>query len=232
MRMLPSAAAAYVCGPTQTGVAIGGGDRHTYHNVSDATTCCSLCGNSDDCKAWDLHTLPASANYHDCALYTSSDPSTYSNRSDSLAGVVTGASGCLSYSGGFWGTGHDNVAPTMHNVVGAPLCCAACRANSPKCKSWVWHSDDRTCWQHGSTTGFSLKSGAVGGVPSGPLPPVPATPGQYVEGFACRDADAAAKYKFCDGALPLEARLDDLVPRVAVRLLARCSLLTSAFTYF
>ena len=118
----------------------------------------------------------------------------------------------MTHNGGFWGSG-SNVGPTRV-VAAAPMCCAACRAN-PECKAFVWHSDTKQCWQHGSTNGYTPSSAAVGGVPSGPLPPKPIDPGTYVDGFACRDADASTKYRFCDASLPFEARLDDLVPRIA-----------------
>ena len=213
--LLPCAGA-YVCGPVQNGVVIGSGfDIATYHNET-SSNCCGLCGNTDGCKAWNFHTSPDSPFYNQCHLHSSDAKST--NSSDSLAGLVTGAQGCSYFRGGFWGSG-DNVGIVTH-VTNAPACCANCKGN-PKCKAWVWHDegsgtgDDHTCWLHGSIGNFEYSSSTYGGIPgNGPLPPKPAKPGQYVHGFACRDADASEKYKFCDESLPMSVRLDDLVPRI------------------
>ena len=46
--------------------------------------------------------------------------------------------------------------------------------------------------------------------------PSPSPPGPAPSGYACTDADAAAKWPFCDTTLSHEARLADLVKRVNV----------------
>ena len=199
------------CGPPQHGVILG-----TNHNIggpianiSTSQECCELCGATDGCMAYNLHTNPATPQYEQCNLHSSAaDPA---NSSDSVAGTVSGSSGCRTHSGGFWTTSLDIASLTVSSAAG---CCVACRAN-PKCVTFAYHTDgSQACWLHGDITGFSATGAVIGGVPSGDIPPVPAVPGEYVEGFACRDPDAVARYKFCDPSLSLEERLDDLVPRI------------------
>ena len=114
-------------------------------------------------------------------------------------------------SGGFFGSGFNIRMVT--SVASPEECCAECRAE-PRCVAWNHHTSLQECWLHDQMGGYTRDSDTVGGVPRGPLPPLPPAPGDYVEGFACRDADAAKKYAFCDTAHSLEERLDDLVPRI------------------
>ncbi len=102
-------------------------------------------------------------------------------------------------------------------------CCALCQKDH-RCKSWTYH-DDKTCWLHSEIGPSKRESGAVSGVPSGKLPPIPppAPPHHGDSGMgvpsgpdACSPGTNGTKYKFCDHSLSMDERLDDLIQRVEV----------------
>lgn len=203
-------ATSFTCGPVAQDLIIGAGyNVGAVPNITTADECCSLCGNTEGCVAWNLHLDNTSSYYHTCALHSAQNTS--SPHVGSLAGNVSGATGCTTHSDGFWGSGHDLRMIVTSSATG---CCAACRSDTA-CGSWVWHTDLHECYLHTSADGYVTASNVVAGVPSGPLPPVPPVPGEYVDGFACRDPGAAQEYKFCDPSLSLDERLADLVPRIA-----------------
>ena len=217
----PEVHVAPVCGPILHDKIVGMDHNLGSYPNSTAAECCSICSATEGCGGWNMHVGdPSNPTFMKCLTHSNTSKSTWRNDTDSIAQLVTGATGCPHVQNGFWGSGH-NVGPSPF-VAAYTLCCAACRewtaANPTKpCVSWNWHSDSKQCYLHSSIEGYLYAKNVYGGVPSGPLPPTPPPtpqPGDYVTGFACRDPDASTTYKFCDTKLSLDERLDDLVPRV------------------
>ena len=104
-----------------------------------------------------------------------------------------------------------------------------------ECKSWTYHPSQASgvihssCWLHSAVGPSRKEAGAISGVPSGSMPPIPppAPPSPHPHGGggsmggwsgpeACSPGTNGTAFKFCDHTLPMSTRLDDLVHRVEV----------------
>ena len=183
LALLTASSAAYKCGPTQTGIVLGlKSNLKSFANVTSAARCCELCAVVDGCDSWNLHTNSTDkSNFHVCHLHNNASSVGYA--ADSLSGTVEGSEGCNMISGGFFGSGFNIRMVT--GVASPEECCAECRAE-PRCVAWNHHTSAQSCWLHDQLGGYTSDSDTVGGVPRGPVPPLPPSPSSFFGGSAER----------------------------------------------